>query len=63
MTETDVKVKELKRIVHANSYQDRARVAKLVSNKIDFKFKKVQETNIILLYNVRYINKRLYIIY
>ena len=63
MTETDLKVKELKRIVHANSYQDRARVAKLVSNKIDFKFKKVQETNIILLYNVRYINKRLYIIY
>ena len=51
MTETDLKVKELKRIVHTNSYQERARVAKLVSNKIDFKFKKIQETNIILIYN------------
>ena len=46
--ETGLKVKELKRIVQANSYQERARVAKLVSNKIDFKFKKVQETKDII---------------
>ena len=46
--ETDLQVKELKRIVQANSYQERARVAKLVSSKIDFKFKKVQETKDII---------------
>ena len=40
-----LKVRGQKKIFHANGNQKKAGVATLISDKIDFKIKKLQETN------------------